>query len=432
MPPPPAGPLQRTAKNAGWLLGGKGVGAVLSLVYLGLAARTLGVAGFGLFALVLTYGQAVQNLTGFQSWQLVIQYGAKHLAEGRGDRLRRIAAFATLLDLGAAATGAVLAAVGVLIAAPLLGWDMDTARLAALFALSQLFAVRGSPTGLLRLFDRFDLAAYTETVLPAMRFAGALVAWAAGATVAGFLIAWAVAELVTTLAMWAAARRELRARGLWQGGLPALRGIAAEHPGLWRFAWTTNIAQSITAVWQQLPVLAVGGTVGAAAAGGYRIAAQLAGALAKPALSLTRAIYPEFAHLAAGGSALGPVLQRAVLLSAIGGAAMVALVALLGEPVLRLVFGEPYATAAPVLLLLTLSSALGLAGFALEPALVALGRPGWALAARATAGAVFAALIWPLLDRLGPDGAAWASLVATALAMGLLALALRRANPDAD
>ena len=49
----------RILANTGWLLGGKGVGAVLSLAYLAIVTRTLGVADFGRFALVLSAANVI-------------------------------------------------------------------------------------------------------------------------------------------------------------------------------------------------------------------------------------------------------------------------------------------------------------------------------------------------------------------------------------
>ena len=91
----------RMGQNILWLLGGRGFQAAASLIYLGLAARTLGVQGFGAFALVLAYGQAIANVAQFQSWQTVIRYGTIHQASGDGSRLGRLLGFTTMLDLGA-------------------------------------------------------------------------------------------------------------------------------------------------------------------------------------------------------------------------------------------------------------------------------------------------------------------------------------------
>src|SRR3546814_14125353 len=51
--------LRSILQNTGWLLTGKGVGAVLSLFYLAIVTRTLGPAGVGLFSLILSADQNI-------------------------------------------------------------------------------------------------------------------------------------------------------------------------------------------------------------------------------------------------------------------------------------------------------------------------------------------------------------------------------------
>ena len=68
--------MKRLFTNMGWLLGGRGINAVLSLVYLALATRTLGLEGFGWFAAIVALGQAVTGLANFQTWQFIVRWGA--------------------------------------------------------------------------------------------------------------------------------------------------------------------------------------------------------------------------------------------------------------------------------------------------------------------------------------------------------------------
>src|SRR3546814_13033080 len=76
------GGVRAAARNLGWLLASRGVLAVLSLVYLGVATRTLGAADFGRFAPFTGASQAIAVLVGFQTWQIVVRYGADHLNSG--------------------------------------------------------------------------------------------------------------------------------------------------------------------------------------------------------------------------------------------------------------------------------------------------------------------------------------------------------------
>ena len=95
--------MQRLLKNIGWLLTGRGLNAVLSIVYLALATRTLGLDNFGYFAIILALGQTVTGLANFQTWQFVVRWGADELADATG--------FAIALDLLSMLLGLVLAAV---------------------------------------------------------------------------------------------------------------------------------------------------------------------------------------------------------------------------------------------------------------------------------------------------------------------------------
>lgn len=409
-----SGPLRRSLLNAGWLLGGKSVGGVFSLIYLGLAARTLGVDAFGAFALILAFGQAVAGIVQFQTAEVLIRFGARHLAEERPDRFLRVLGFATLLDIVSAAACAVLAVIAVLTIGAAVGLKPDDQFRAAAFGASFLFSLRGTPVGILRLLDRFDVAALSETVLPACRLIAALFCYFLAPTVDGFLAAWAGAELVTTIVLWLAALRQMKKQKIEFDKLPVgWASVASENDGLWRFAWFTNFASTIGFLWQQAPTLAVGWGAGPAAAGGFRVAQQLAQSLSKPVVSLSRATFPEFAKLAVrhGGGAVVDFASRLSSVAAIAGIAAVVVVAIAGPQLLSLIFGAEFAFADKLLLLLTIAAAIDLWGFGQEPALLAIGRPGVVLAARAIFGVAFLALLIALLLWYGTMGAATAAIV---------------------
>src|SRR3546814_13964890 len=81
------------------LLLGKTTQGLFAIVYTALAARALGLEAFG--ALVLLHGfiMAVADLARFQSWQIVLRYGAPALNAGDTSRFRRVLEFSVLLDL---------------------------------------------------------------------------------------------------------------------------------------------------------------------------------------------------------------------------------------------------------------------------------------------------------------------------------------------
>ena len=62
--------LGRMLANLGWLIGGKGFGAICSLVYLAILTRTLGLKDFGHFSLIFGTSQALIAVAGFQTWRV--------------------------------------------------------------------------------------------------------------------------------------------------------------------------------------------------------------------------------------------------------------------------------------------------------------------------------------------------------------------------
>ncbi|MHA3793009.1 lipopolysaccharide biosynthesis protein [Sphingomonas sp. YL-JM2C] len=422
-------PLRRAIRNAGWLLGGKGAGGLLSLVYLALAARGLGVAGFGVFATILAYGQLFSNIATFQSWQAIVHYGAKHLAAGQAGRVRRLIRFTAALDIAAATLGTGFAISGIRLFGASFGWNAGEIGLGSWFLLSLLLGQRGTATGILRLTDRFGHAAAAELAQPALRLCGAATAFASGGGVGAFLLAWAVADLGCTLSLWFAAGRSLGAAcPAADVGRPERGRVIGDNPGIVRFMAATNVSASIGLVWQQAPILAVSWFAGPSGAGIYRLAAQLGTALVKPVSTLARAVYPEFARAVAQGSpsALVAMIRQMTALTGLFAAVAVALAATGGRMLLGAVGGPDYAPAYPAFLLLTVASAINLAGFGLEPALVAAGRPWTAFAARGGASAIYLFLML-LCGPIGVQGVAWATIGATIASVAFLRISFVRA-----
>ena len=392
----------RMGRNVLWIVGGRGFQAVASLVYLGLAARTLGMEGFGAFSLVLAYGQAIANIAQFQSWQTVIRYGMHHLARGHGGRLGRLLGLTAVVDCGGALAGAAIAGLGVALVGAWLGWSGAEQQRAAWFGIALLLSIGATPTGMLRLVDRFDLIAYCQAVGPLVRLIGSIAAWILNADIGLFLASWAAAALLQHAATWIAA--------LLQPGMTPRIGpyrflrAARENQGIWRFMFVTNAAGSIGLLTEQVATLAVGGAAGASAAGGFRIAAKIARALARPVQIAGKVLYPELARLHARDDreTLDHIVVRTGRVSLVLAAAIIVIAVAGGSLLIRALAGDGYAFAHGLLVILAIGVAIDLSGFSLEPLLTARGRADSVLRIRVLGALVFGAL---LLALLGPMGA---------------------------
>lgn len=403
--------FSRLAKNVGWIAGSRGFNSVVSIAYLAVAARALGPAPFGVFALILTYAQLVANFVQFQSWKGVIRYGALHVTANRPDRLERLFGFTATLDFGSAIAGALIAVIGVPLMAPLLHWAPEEQSSAAIFAAVLLLTTGATPSGMMRLFDRFDLAAYCEAIGPLVRLGGSIVAWYAGAGSLAFLAIWALAAVIQSIAQWIAALLINRSRIVI--GPKPFRLAVQENERIWRFMLQTNISNSISMFWLQLGTLAVGAVAGPAEAGGFRLARRLSKGIVRPVQPVTLAVYPELSRLVAEDDhkELRRVVTRVTMIAAALALLIVLVIGVGGREILRIVAGERFEFAQPFLFMLSIATAIELAGFAFEPLQNAHGRSWEVLRSKFVAAGVYLVLLIALLPRFRGEGAAIAAVI---------------------
>ncbi|WP_224777887.1 lipopolysaccharide biosynthesis protein [Gluconobacter thailandicus] len=422
------GLLGRALSNLAWLLAGKGVGAVLSLIYLGLAVRTLKSEGFGQFTLIFGTAQAIAAIVSFQTWQIVIRYGVHHTKSDDNGPLSRLAGFCIGLDIAGAGAGCLLAWGGVILLAPLLGWSQPLSHAALAFCFVMLLSVRSTAVGLLRLHDRYGLGALADAVTPVVRFFGAVTAVMLDPTVTGFLIAWAIADIVTAIVYWVCVIRVmpnyLNLSNMRQGWRAPL-----ENPGIWRFTWLTNLNSIIGTGCNNLLVLLVGIYTGAADAGQYRLAYQLSQALARVSEMFSRAVLPELAraHAMNEFKSIQKLLQRSTGLAIAATVTIILIVSVAGQPVLKILAGAAYLNAFPLLVVLGISASFDLIGVSFEPTLIATGYAGSALKVRLARTLVLFAAFAVLAPFWGAMGAAWSTMISSLLGLLLSGWAVWRA-----
>ncbi len=396
--------MKRLLRNIGWLLSGRGVNAVLSLVYLALATRTLGLDGFGYFALIVALGQTVTGLANFQTWQFVVRWGASE------DGPAEATGFAIALDLLSIVLGTVLAAALCWSAQFWLPLPPDLLWLAFGFCMVSLLAIRTTPTGLLRLRFEYGRATAAEAVQPVIRALGAILAAIFMPTVTGFILAWAAAEVCVAAALWFAAGRTERI----DFSQISLFRLPREHAGAWKFVWSTNLTGSLNIGSKQVLILLVGAIGGEAFAGGFRVASQLGQALVSLAQTVSKAIYPELVHARDNAHDMA---RRMANIALVGGALAVLVAIFLGRPGLVLIAGPEFRVVYWAMVILAIAGAIELVGASLESLLVSAGRAGTAFVMRAVPTIIGLSLLQVAMDWNGLKGAAFTVLGASALSV---------------
>lgn len=405
--------IKRALTNTGWLMGARGVNAVLSLAYLALATRSLGLAGFGQFILIVTFAQAMVGFVTFQSWQVVVRWGQTK------DTLGDATGFAIALDALSMVAGALAAALVLWLAGPWLPLPPELRPEAYAYTLVLLFTLRSTPTGILRLHDRYARAATADSVTSIVRVIGAGLAALLAPTIEAFLLVWAVGEVATAAAYWIFARQTQPL--FWRHA--SLRRVPAAGQGVWSFVAGTSLSGMLAITSRQVLVLVLGGLGGPALAGLYRVAAQLGEGVLKLAQALLKAVYPE---LVRSPEAAKEIAGRITRIAIATGVAAVVLALVAGRWVIGVIAGVEFLPAYTPMILLSAAAAIELAGVSLEALLVARGRAITNFVLRAVPTALALVALVLLIEDNGAAGAGMAVLGASVLTVAGLYLANRR------
>lgn len=420
---------KRPFKNAGRLLVGRGIQGVMSLIYMALSAKALGVVGFGVLTLVYTSIMTMRNLLGFRSWQMIMSFGAQALNRADGPHMKRLVNFALIIEASAGIIGAVLVC---LFAEPVLNLfsiPLEYTQMVQLFSVYLfLWIISDVGLGVLRLYDRHDLISWQLTVEPTIRLIGSAWFFYYSGDIWDFLWVWLVAGLLSKSTLIALSsltlRRELKK--LEQPEAPKakrlkLRDIYREpEKGVWRYAWGTY-AQAALAT--NFAPMFIATQLGPAGAGIWRVAQRFIAAVAHPVGKLlVPVIYTDMSWLNAAGNSKGRT-KMIVRTGAIAGGVtlcLVGILALSGEWLIVKIVGADFLDAYNVMMVLALTPIISAFTFGVGPMLMTAGRVWSITAIRIIVMGIFFASIIPLVKIFGVVGAAIATVITSILSTGLL------------
>jgi O-antigen/teichoic acid export membrane protein len=409
------GVFRRIFKNATLLLSGRAANGVLSLGTLSLMAHGLGAGNFGLVILVQTYVLVITGLATFQAWQALIRYGAIALKNGDRVGFQNLLKFTVMLDIAGVVVGVLVGYFAAPLVGPYVDWTPDVIAYAQIYSFLIFFTVIATPTGLLRLFDRFDLLTAQAVVTPLFRLIGVAIATILDLPIWAYLVAWFVAGVVGGSTLIFLGWREVAKRGLLNGMTLSLKGVTQGHESLWNFSIISNFHASLQLVTGHMATFLIGWVGGPVAAALYKVGKDVATTLTKPAEMLNQSIYPEFAKLSSAGawSDFPRLILRGGALGGGAGLVLLTLALVAGKPFLTLAFGPDFAAAHEVLVLLVAAATLTVSGFSMDPALYAMGRPGIPLQVNVVSVfCIFLPLIYVLGKMYGATGAGMAALAA--------------------
>ncbi len=292
--------VQRVLRNSGYILSANTASAALSFVQTLMAARLLGVAGYGVLGTITVFASNINRLTSFRMGELVIRYVGKFSAEDDPRRAMAVFKAAGLTEMLSSVLAYALVVLLSPLAARYLTKDPAAAGLFALYGLVLLANLMAeSSTALLQYLNRFRLiAAFTvaQSLLTLLLIASAFaVHGGLESIVLAYLIGKAAWALSITLAAALEAARVWGGRW-WLTPLGVLRGHARE---LAKFAVSTNASATINLVTRDSDILWVGLLSSPVHVGYYKAARTFINVIFVPIDPLIGTTYRELAREAA-------------------------------------------------------------------------------------------------------------------------------------
>jgi len=237
--------LQKIVKNTGYLLSSNVVSMGLSMAQSILAARLLGVAGFGVIATITAFASMLNRLFSFRMNELVVKYFGESILQQKTERAAAVVKAALLGE----SASAVLSFIVIIFFAPLaaskLADDTATTNLFILYGTMVLanFATETS-MGILQVRNKFKNQAVINVV--GSFLTAAIIVWAFIAkkglmeVMAAYLVGKFVVGLGTAVLGW----HEMH-KGFGSGWLKTSFEHLPPFKELFGFAFSTNISSTI-------------------------------------------------------------------------------------------------------------------------------------------------------------------------------------------
>jgi O-antigen/teichoic acid export membrane protein len=367
--------VRRILQNSSLILGANGIASLLNFITAALAARGLGVEAFGMLALVTAYHATVSSIVSFQAWQAIIKYGNDALKDMQQDTLKQLYKFGFLLDSTSALLGFMIALLGIGPTVRWLGWDHSLSPLLFVYAFLLLFNISGTPIGILRLYQRFDLLSRITVLDAVVKFVGVGLCLLTNQDIVGFVVAYLVTGIIGNILRVVTVLHVLRQQQLLSFLSAPIR--VTSFPGIWEFVWTTNLHSTIKLLSREVDIFIVAAFTSPAMVGYYKIAKQFSRIFITFLDPLGQTLYPELAKLwAHNDKAQFRRLVRLSGLSAGIGALLLWLgLLIVGRWLIPFLFGSEYAPAYAATIAYCFAWTFGFWGFAYTHSAMAQGQP---------------------------------------------------------
>jgi len=373
-----------------------------------------------------TYVLTVRTFFNLKPAETFVRHGVPLIDRGETEQVNKLLGLVRSLEW----VTMLLACASAVLLAPLasrwLGLADSAGVILMAYSLLLLTSAVGTARGFCRASERFDVLRTALAIGPAVRLVGVALAWYLDASWEYFAAAWGLSLAVSYLFVWRRGTQLIRESGYAPQHLP-WRKANLEFPGLSGFSGVVYAQGILDQLPRHLITLLIGGFLGAANAGFYRVAREIADVLAKPVLLIRQAAFTEITRLGEKGkAALSGVFLRYGLRLLVPAVVLVGLASAFREELLVAVGGNAYRQAGFLLVLLLIAAAIDLVGAVLRPIAYAHGKAGSALRVQIAAALTYLGTFVALSGNYGLNSVGVAAIAAAGVSLTTLGLLVWR------
>jgi len=362
----------------------------------------------------------IKGFVNFRTFEAIVRFGIPMHDRGEEEKLKSLLRSTVVVDFSSTLVAFLVALAAVPFATWMLHWDAQMSNWAMWYSLVLLTTPVNTSSGLLRLYDRFDVLGIQHTVGPLVRMVLVAIAWTVDAPMLVFVVVWGLGFCLGNLYMIVRGFAELSGKlqtPLWQGF--RWRELREQDSGFWRFVGVVYWQTNVDLIPKHLSTLLAGNLLGPAAAGLFRLARETSSILTQPAVTLREVLFPDLTRAwNAQETSFSQLAFKTALIAGGGGLLCAAFAYVAGTPILALV-GADYVPAKPLMVLLLVAASFDLASASLRAAAYAMGHASRLLHISLLGIVVYVGLFYLFTSYFGLIGPGLASICAMLLTLGL-------------
>lgn len=151
-------------KNSFWAFFGDASASAITFIISIILIKIIGSESYGILILAQSYMNIMDVIINIQSWRSTIQYGQKALVDGNAKELHSYVKLGCIMDISTAILCFIISILLPNLIGGLLHWSNEMILCSEIFAITIISHFAGTPTAILRLFNKYNLVALSKTL----------------------------------------------------------------------------------------------------------------------------------------------------------------------------------------------------------------------------------------------------------------------------